>query len=467
MHLPVTLSAGAPAGTWTIEVKADPALPPIGRAEFRVDAFVPDRMAVDLGAGNGPIVPGRPYSLPVTARFLFGAPAAGLTGQAQMRLLIDPAPFPALAGYRIGLVNETYAPDSQDLTLPDTDAQGHSTLAISVPRAPDTTHALKASITAGVNDPSGHASLAATEIPVRPAGRLIGIKPAFADDAVDAGTEAAFDIAAVNPDGARTALKAKLRLVRERPDWRLVMNGSLARYETVWRDEPLETRAIDIPADTPLRVARSAGFRPLPHRGAGGWRHGRHIHAVPRRLGVVGQPRRAGPGGRLGRPQGLRARRHRAHPHRPAVRRRGDAAGAVRSRPFGAQPGGAGRRHRCRCAGVRRLGHRRLCHGARVPHGGGREIASQAVPSDWPGSASIRACASCRWRSRRRTTIRRGRVRDPAAHRAWRLGQSRRGGRGHPAADQIRLARSVRSFPRPSPAWSRHPRRLGPTDRAA
>jgi alpha-2-macroglobulin len=260
VHVPVTLSAGAPAGTWTIEVKADPALPPIGRAEFRVDAFVPDRMAVDLGAGDGPIIPGKPYALPVTARFLFRAPAAGLTGQGQMRLLIDPAPFPALAGYRIGLVNETYAPDSQDLTLPDTDAQGHSTLAISVPRAPDTTHALKASITAGVNDPSGHASLAATEIPVRPSGRLIGIRPAFTDDAVDAGTEAAFDIAAVNPDGARTALRAKLRLVRERPDWRLVMNGSLARYETVWRDEPLETRAIEIAADTPLRVARTLDF---------------------------------------------------------------------------------------------------------------------------------------------------------------------------------------------------------------
>ena len=95
---------------------------------------------------------------------------------------------------------------------------------------------------------------------MRPAGQLIGIKPAFADDAVDAGTEAAFDIAAVGPDGARAAMKAKLRLVRERPDWRLVMHGSLARYETVWRDEPLETRAIDIPADAPLRFARKLDF---------------------------------------------------------------------------------------------------------------------------------------------------------------------------------------------------------------
>ena len=124
---PSTLSTGAPVGTWTIEVKADTDRPPIGRAEFRVDAFVPDRMAVELGNASGAIIPGKPYALPVAARFLYGAPAAGLTGQAQLRLVIDPAPFPALAGYRIGLIDETYAPDSKDLPVPDTDAQGHST----------------------------------------------------------------------------------------------------------------------------------------------------------------------------------------------------------------------------------------------------------------------------------------------------------------------------------------------------
>ena len=260
IHLPVALSSGAPAGNWSIEVKADPGLPPIGTGAFRVDAFVPDRMAVDLGPAAGPIVPGKPYSLPITSRFLYGAPAAGLTGQGQMRLLIDPAPFPVLAGYLIGLVNETYAPDATDLQVPDTDEHGHSSVAIDVPRAPDTTHALKASITVGVNDPSGHASLATTEIPVRPAGNLIGIKPAFADFAVDAGTEAGFDIAAVDPSGTRIALKAKLRLVRERPDWRLVMHGNLARYETVWRDQPLETTAVDIPADKPLHYAKTLDF---------------------------------------------------------------------------------------------------------------------------------------------------------------------------------------------------------------
>ncbi len=41
-------------------------------------AFVPDRMAVELGPDHGPIVAGTPYDLPVAARFLYGAPGAGL-----------------------------------------------------------------------------------------------------------------------------------------------------------------------------------------------------------------------------------------------------------------------------------------------------------------------------------------------------------------------------------------------------
>jgi uncharacterized protein YfaS (alpha-2-macroglobulin family) len=260
IHLPVALSPGAAAGTWVVEVRADPAAPPIGRAEFRVDAFVPDRMAVEFGAAPTAIVPGTPTSLPVTARFLYGAPGAALSGKATLHLVIDPQPFPALTGYHIGLAGEVYAPDAQDIDFPDTDAQGHTSVPISLAQAPDTTQALKAEISVSVNDPSGHASRGIISIPVQGKNPFIGIKPAFPDDAVDANTEAAFDIAAVRPDGSPTVLPARLRLVRERPDWRLVVHGSLARYETVWRDEPLETQQITIPAGAPLRFAKKLDF---------------------------------------------------------------------------------------------------------------------------------------------------------------------------------------------------------------
>ena len=260
IHLPVKLSPTAPTGVWTAELRVDPAAAPIGTASFRVDAFVPERMAVDVGTLPAAIVPGTPTELPVTARFLYGAPASELTGKASLHLVIDPQPFPALTGYQIGIEGEAFAPDATDIDLPETDAQGHTAVPLSLRKAPDTTQALKAELDIAVNDPAGRASHAQAVIPVRSANPFIGLKPAFADGAIDADTEAAFDIAAVSPDGTRIAMQAKLRLVRERPDWHLVMHGSLARYETTWRDEPLETSNISIPANAPLHFARKLPF---------------------------------------------------------------------------------------------------------------------------------------------------------------------------------------------------------------
>ena len=258
VHLPVTLSATAPGGTWTVELLADPALPPIGTASFRVDAFVPDRMAVEV-APAGDIVPGQAYPLPVTARFLYGAPAAGLTGKATMRLVADPNPPAALAGFQVGVDGEEFAPESQDLEMPDTDAQGRSTLQILVKKAPDSTRPVRADVDVSVDDPSGRAAHAHASVPVRAAGTLIGIKPGF-DGSVDADAEAGFEVAAVSPSGQRVAVPARLRLVRERPDWRMVVRGSLARYETVYKDEVIEASDVTVPVDGTLRYAKRLPF---------------------------------------------------------------------------------------------------------------------------------------------------------------------------------------------------------------
>ena len=258
LHLAIALSLTSPAGEWSVELLADPKRPAIGRTTFRVDAFVPDRMAVEL-MPNGMIVPGKPYLLPVDARFLYGAPAANLSGKATIRLVIDPSPPAALAGYRIGLEGESFAPEQQEVDLPTTDAQGHAVLPIDGKSAPDTTRPVKAEVNVGVDDPSGRASYATASIPVRPSGNLLGIKLGF-DGAIDAGGEASFDLAAVNPDGARVAIPAQLKLVRERPDWRLVRRGSLARYETVYRDEPIEVVDVQLGTGAAYRYTKRLDF---------------------------------------------------------------------------------------------------------------------------------------------------------------------------------------------------------------
>ena len=145
------------------------------------------------------------------------------------------------------------------MTLPNTDQQGKTTLPILLKTAPDSTFPIHAEIDIAVNDPSGRASHAQASIPVQATAGFIGIKPDF-DQSVDAGAEAAFEIAAVDRDGTRVAMPAMLRLVRERPDWRLVMTGSLARYQTVYRDEPVVAQAVTIPATGSLHFAQRLDF---------------------------------------------------------------------------------------------------------------------------------------------------------------------------------------------------------------
>ena len=258
IHLPVTLATSAPSGVWSVEILADPKLPAIGRASFRVDAFVPDRMAVEV-ADAGPLVTKQDASVPVTARFLYGAPAANLTGKATLQLAIDPDPPAALAGFTIGLVDEAFAPDQQEITLPPTDAEGKTAVPIRLKSAPDSTRPIKAELDVAIDDPSGRASHGHATLKVKPVNALIGIKPAF-DGSVDAGSEAAFQIAAVSADGTPTALKTHLRLVRERPDFRLVIKGSLARYQTVWKDEPVVETDLALVAGKPEPFSRRLDF---------------------------------------------------------------------------------------------------------------------------------------------------------------------------------------------------------------
>ncbi|WP_237212801.1 alpha-2-macroglobulin family protein [Falsiroseomonas oryziterrae] len=257
---PIRLSAGAQAGMWTADVLADPDAPPIGTVTFRVDAFVPERLEVTAGPVQGPLIAGQPLEVPIATRFLYGAPGAGLTGNAELRLVVEPEPFEAWRGWRFGLADESFSPELQGIAIPETDAQGRSTLVLNLPRVPDTTRPLRAELSILMEEPGGRPSGTRLAFPVRAPGTLLAIRPAFGGGAVDANAEAAFDIAAVGPDGAAIQADLRLRLVRERPDWRIVIRERVARYETVWRDEPVDSTELRVAPGAPARFARSLPF---------------------------------------------------------------------------------------------------------------------------------------------------------------------------------------------------------------
>jgi uncharacterized protein YfaS (alpha-2-macroglobulin family) len=268
---PVRLSNGAAAGQWRLEARAEPDQPPIGTASFQVEAFVPERLAVTLGPAPGPLVPGTPLPVPVNARFLYGAPAADLEGEVEGQLSLDPDPFASDAadgtrrrspweGWRFGLAEEPLNGGAIPGGHVATDAQGRATFNAALDEVPDVSRPLRASYTLSLNDPNGRASRATLELPVRGTNPFIAIRPAFSGGSVDVNTEAGFDIALVSPEGRALAGNLGAKLVREVPDWRIVSRGGFARYQTVWRDEPVDTATLATAPDRPARFARALPF---------------------------------------------------------------------------------------------------------------------------------------------------------------------------------------------------------------
>ncbi len=255
---PIALPTGAPAGTWKLEVLTDPAQPPVATADFRVDAFVPERLEVTM-ADAGPLIPGTPLNIPVTVRFLYDAPGEGMTGSATVNFIPSRTPFTQWPRFEFGLVDEITEPPQITAEMAETDAQGRGTLTIALPRAPDSTRPLTARIDLSVEEPGGRASNASTTLPVRSQNRMIGVRPGFTDGAVNEGQEAGFEVIALDAAAAAAPTTLNWRLVREIPEWRIVLNEGTPRYATIWRNEPVETGTIATGAQ-PVRLARALPF---------------------------------------------------------------------------------------------------------------------------------------------------------------------------------------------------------------
>ena len=128
----------------------------------------------------------------------------------------------------------------------------------SIAALPDTSLPLQAArSTVTVDDPAGRRSVGAnTTLPIRPAAPLIGIAEDFSEDSVNADAKAGFRLVAVAPDGKRVAMPVQIRLVRQDAGLApLRHQDGQARYETVWREEPVDSQDITHPGQMALPSA--------------------------------------------------------------------------------------------------------------------------------------------------------------------------------------------------------------------
>src|SRR6516165_7768333 len=251
------LPRDARLGAWRVELYLDPKAPPIGSAEFRVEDFVPPQLKLELTAADRPVRPGEAFPVDLVARYYYGAPGAGLPTEAEAVIALDENPFPMQPGFRFGLVDEEFTGDRRDIEAPSTDGNGKARLSVTLNDLPDLTRPLAATIRVGVFEPSGRAVYETVSRPIRQRPMAIGLRSPAGDDAVPEGSEAKLEIIAVDPSGAPIpATGLRFELLRETWEYLWYSVGGVWRHKSHIRSQPIDTGAIDVPADAPANLAR-------------------------------------------------------------------------------------------------------------------------------------------------------------------------------------------------------------------
>ncbi|MGH6981711.1 MAG: alpha-2-macroglobulin family protein, partial [Stellaceae bacterium] len=256
VHEALTLTATASHGHWSVGAYLDPKGDAIGHAEFDVQDFIPQQLKVTLSNAPQFLKPGEPVHLDVSARFLYGAPAAALDGESEATVSADPTPFAAYRQFHFGLAQQKFEEKVVPLTVDKTDGQGSTKVGGALADLPETTLPLKASIRVSIFEPGGRATSETLALPVRTRPLLIGVRPLFDDDSSPEDGPAKFEIVSIDESGKPVAKSGLVwSLVREVTEYTWYKKDNQFHYERSTHDVPVTDGTVDTNAgDKPATV---------------------------------------------------------------------------------------------------------------------------------------------------------------------------------------------------------------------
>ena len=260
LHQAIELPKSSRRGRWSVAAHIDPKAAPVGRVEFSVEDFVPEKLKVELTPDQPILRPGQANSFAVSADFLYGAPASGLTVEADMRVTVDDQPFPdfrqVLRSDRRASARSSSRPSSRSRRRTPTTA-GKSRLEWGGDQVKDTVLPLRAQLTARVFEPGGGRATQDRQDACRcaPATSIsASARPSRAATPRE-GADTEFDIVAVDADGQadrppggripHRAHRLRLPVVPGRRPLALAVDAerTAARPPTRWRSRPMRRRA--------------------------------------------------------------------------------------------------------------------------------------------------------------------------------------------------------------------------------
>ncbi|GHC56936.1 alpha-2-macroglobulin family protein [Neogemmobacter tilapiae] len=231
------VGGSAPRGVWRLAVMADLEGEELASQSVLVEDFLPERIDFELSLPEGILNASDTPELTVAAKYLFGAPGAGLNIEGEV-YLTPTSELPDYPGYSFG------KHDSASYGLMQsfdggyvTDEQGNAVISTFLPELPEGAGPFTANFNVRVAEGSGRPVERRESRTLAPGTDLIGIKLLF-DDVVPEGTEARFSLMALDAGLAPTAMQVKWRLNRIDTHYQWYQN-----YGN-WSWEPVVTREL-------------------------------------------------------------------------------------------------------------------------------------------------------------------------------------------------------------------------------
>jgi len=196
----------------------------IGRAEFQVEEFMPDRIKVTVETERDSYSPGEFVNIDVDGQFLFGAPAAGHRVSAGIRIEAKDFSPEDFASYTFSDNDRAFSRITESLGDDILDDSGYQSYRYRIPENLSPPSALRALASASVSEQGGRAVNSYAKFTINPYPRYIGMRPEF-EGYARPGEPAELSLVALKSD------KTKISIDSLRVDFYRVIYHSILRKD--------------------------------------------------------------------------------------------------------------------------------------------------------------------------------------------------------------------------------------------
>lgn len=263
-----SIPESAPTGNWSLRFNLGDNHPRY--YQFKVEDFMPERMALDIKADKTPVSTTQPVTFDITGSYLYGAPASGNSLQGAVLLQPNRAAVSALPGFEFGSITEEGLSRRIDDFEQQLDSNGFLSFKVNNYWA-EARSPVSVIMQASLLESGGRPVTRRAEQAVWPTETMPGIRPLFAlkevydytsdrykkQPMVDEDSIADFEIVYTNIDGKKLAYQdLQAQLIQERRDyyWRWSdSDGWQSGYDQ--KDLVMDTISVSTNADQTAKVS--------------------------------------------------------------------------------------------------------------------------------------------------------------------------------------------------------------------